>query len=542
MKLEDYEYYRDNSGVLYCGDALDVLKSIQSESVQCCVTSPPYWGLRDYGIEGQLGLEKTPEAYVEKMVEIFKEVRRVLKKDGTLWLNLGDVYAGNSIPGGGDPTVIDRNLGGQKYRQKTVPASLKPKDLIGIPWRVAFALQSDGWYLRSDIIWSKPNPMPESVTDRPTKAHEYIFLMSKSSRYYYDADAIKEPVTGNAHDRGNGVNPKARFPAGWDSGQGSHKEKIGRYPRSKQNESFSSAVTGLVDYRNKRSVWTVATQPFTGWTQTSRLVRVARDELSDDSLHIVSPNCQVHGVLFALLAMAFCGEREVETLTHNDNNENHPALRLFDDYDPSGWLRSYCFGQRNLDSLLPDSEWTATLHNSQNHRKAHALLTSLACTPFSEIASRIDDILAKHGLSEHHRGIVLSNTWPDVMDAHLLDQILHRTVGKSSSVSLRPPCCCPIYKIKTDKTSHFAVFPEKLIEPCILAGCPKGGIVLDPFIGSGTVAAVGKRLGRNYIGIDLKSDYLDMARNRLSQEVFDFTLRSSVSSTGGCTATSQPEV
>jgi DNA modification methylase len=178
------------------GDALTVLRTLPDESVQCCVTSPPYWGLRDYGSNGQLGLEKTPEEYVSKMVEVFREVRRVLRKDGTLWLNLGDSYASAWPAPNTRRNIIDNPMTDGKrgpQRPERMGPNLKEKDLIGIPWRVAFALQADGWWLRSDIIWAKPNPMPESVTDRPTKAHEYLFLLTKSDRYYYDQDAIKEP-------------------------------------------------------------------------------------------------------------------------------------------------------------------------------------------------------------------------------------------------------------------------------------------------------------------------------------------------------------
>ena len=185
------------------GDVLDCLRTLPDCSVQCCVTSPPYWGLRDYGVDGQIGLEKTPEEYVAKMVEVFREVRRVLRDDGTLWLNLGDSYC-HGVPGGGSVFEEGRTDGRISYeadkprgREKlsTLVDGLKPKDMIGIPWRVAFALQSDGWYLRSDIIWAKRNCMPESVTDRPTKAHEYIFLMTKNARYFYDGEAIREPAS-----------------------------------------------------------------------------------------------------------------------------------------------------------------------------------------------------------------------------------------------------------------------------------------------------------------------------------------------------------
>src|SRR5690606_12445567 len=179
------------------GDVIETLRSLPDGIVHTCVTSPPYWGLRDYGVPGQIGLEPSPEEYIEKMVEVFREVRRVLRDDGTLWLNLGDSYVSNGRKqtGRNDETRKDDNFHGgvKSWGNRTkfkVEHNLKPKDLVGIPWRVAFALQADGWYLRSDIIWHKPNAMPESVKDRPTKAHEYIFLLAKSPRYYYDADAI----------------------------------------------------------------------------------------------------------------------------------------------------------------------------------------------------------------------------------------------------------------------------------------------------------------------------------------------------------------
>lgn len=194
-------YFEDGNIRLFNCDVLEGLRAMDSESVQCCVTSPPYWGLRDYGIEGQIGLEKTPEEYIEKMVRVFREVHRVLKNDGTIWINIGDSYYGswgNSGAREGNQREKRRPRLERNGQSTDRPASskkhnsIKPKDLIGIPWMLAFALRADGWYLRQDIIWSKPNPMPESVTDRCTKSHEYIFLLSKSQRYYYDSDAIRE--------------------------------------------------------------------------------------------------------------------------------------------------------------------------------------------------------------------------------------------------------------------------------------------------------------------------------------------------------------
>jgi DNA modification methylase len=250
------------------GDCRELLRTLPDESVHCIVTSPPYFGLRDYGVDGQMGLEATPEEFVAGMAAVFHECRRVLRKDGTLWLNIGDSYAG--APGGW------QGKNGQRA-SRTFTARIdhdkrggvaKAKDLIGIPWMLAFALRADGWYLRQDIIWAKPNPMPESVTDRCTKSHEYVFLLSKSARYYFDADAIRTETEWDVSD--------TKMPDGWDSGEGGHgsfhrngREKGARVrglpPRHSQYES--SDQSGLDEAprgrgANKRSVWTIATQPF----------------------------------------------------------------------------------------------------------------------------------------------------------------------------------------------------------------------------------------------------------------------------------------
>lgn len=181
------------------GDCIEMMRTLPEKSVNCCVTSPPYYGLRDYGQEGQIGLEQTPDAFVQKLVEVFREVKRVLRDDGTLWLNLGDSYASNQSAGDRVSKYSPKQTtnAGKFGGKQMVPDGWKEKDLIGIPWMVAIALRMDGWYLRQDIIWHKPNPMPESVEDRCTKSHEYIFLLSKSKKYYYDYNSIKEPSTDN---------------------------------------------------------------------------------------------------------------------------------------------------------------------------------------------------------------------------------------------------------------------------------------------------------------------------------------------------------
>jgi DNA modification methylase len=306
------------------GDALEMLKTLPDNTVNTCVTSPPYFGLRDYGVDGQIGLEQTPEQFIQNLVQVFREVRRTLRDDGTLWVNIGDSYARN---GGGVEAKMKTAhkmgvgqkqvyLAGAMQSINKVPKGLKEKDLIGIPWMLAFALRADGWYLRQDIIWHKPNPMPESVKDRCTKAHEYIFLLSKSPKYYFDSDAIKEDAITNDKRRPYG-SPGAN--------------KLDK--RNAQGCGHQRQSDNAGEFRNRRSVWSITTKPFKG--------------------------------------------------------------------------------------------------------------------------------------------------------------------------------------------AHFATFPEKLVEPCILAGCPEGGLVLDPFFGAGTTGLVAKKLGRDYVGIELNPDYAKIAEDRIKEFTFN---------------------
>lgn len=298
------------------GDVRDKLLEIEEQSVQTVITSPPYWGLRDYGNDGQIGLEQKPDEYVAQMVNVFREVWRVLRDDGTLWLNLGDSYAQGKM--GRDDSGDNGRFGGQRLtpKQRKAPDGFKPKDLVGIPWRVAFALQADGWYLRQDIIWAKPNPMPESVKDRCTKSHEYLFLLTKCYKYFFDNEAIKEPSVSNVG------NAKIRFGGNkyGDSNDPKHATKSGN-------------VWEPTETRNKRDVWNIPTKPFKG--------------------------------------------------------------------------------------------------------------------------------------------------------------------------------------------AHFAVMPEALVEPCILAGSRENDLILDPFAGSGTVGVVAKRLNRNFVGVELNSEYAEIAEKRIGVDLFD---------------------
>lgn len=331
------------------GDCREVLRELPDASVQCCVTSPPYFGLRDYGADGQLGLEETPDAFVQNIVGVFREVRRVLAGDGTLWLNLGDSYANDGKWGGSSGGKHVRELqgaGGPGRGKKTT--GLKPKDLIGIPWRVAFALQADGWWLRQDIIWSKPNPMPESVQDRCTKAHEYIFMFSKAPRYHYDAAAIRNP-------------PSA-----------------------------------------------------------------------------------------ALLQ------------------------QVRDGYDGSD-TKDY----------------------------AHGAAQSASDTKKRIVAGARKKLDKQRGHGRRHDGF--NDRW----DAMSREEQLALGSNKRS-----------VWEVATKPFSgaHFATFPPDLIEPCILAGCPTDGTVLDPFGGAGTTGLVADRLGRNAILIELNPEYAQMARSRIVSE------------------------
>lgn len=306
---------------IYNDDALSALSTMQDGSVDCIVTSPPYYGLRDYGVKEQIGLEDTPQQFIERLKSVFKECRRVLKDSGTLWVNIGDSYSGSGKGGANYPdNVVNTKQGTNKGSTIAplpvkVPDGTKPKDLIGIPWMLAFALRNDGWYLRQDIIWAKPNPMPESVTDRCTKSHEYIFLLSKSRNYYFDSKEIREKAVYDAVEKEE--EPKTRY------GGAKYTESPDKFFRTKSGNAYN--YTG---YRNKRDVWFVSTKPYKG--------------------------------------------------------------------------------------------------------------------------------------------------------------------------------------------AHFATYPKELIAPCVLSGCPKGGVVLDPFFGSGTTGVVAIETGRHFVGIELNPEYVKIAQDRIN--------------------------
>ena len=543
---------------------------LADNSVHMCVTSPPYWSLRDYGVDAQLGLEPTPEEYVQNMVAVFREVRRVMRPDGTLWLNLGDSYAANrgyQVPDGKWDDV-GNNHG------MSVPSGLKPKDLVGIPWRVAFALQADGWWLRSDIIWSKPNPMPESVTDRPTKAHEYLFLLSPSQRYYYDADAVREAL---------------RLPDAADGTRifGGNNKHGANYKHARTTgRKYDTAPSG----RNRRTVWHISTKPYSAGVQTSHLRRVVGREVCDGMRHIVLPSCRVHGGEFVPLAREFCDEREVDYWHHIQRICNHLYEVPFDGCVPTDQQRALGYVAQSSGYFPRSYSPTAIDHNNETHRMALALDSTPPYIPFFEILSRTDDRRALLSSFVQHLCIYGNSILVDDCDATLLSRIPHRIVDTRKNGFYSPvdtSCTCLFYEYYTRKPDHFATYPPTLIEPCIKAGTSEHGVcrrcgnqwvreisktqitgntwgqrkeagegmrrgynrnrpkevsefasyenktlgwrpgcscfagepvpatVLDPFSGAATTGLVCQQLNRNYIGLDLSMEYHGLARERL---------------------------
>ncbi len=464
--------YEDNFVTAYCGDAIKVMRGLPAGSVHCCVTSPPYWALRSYLADdhpkkkAELGLEKTPGEYVERLVKYFRAVKRLLRKDGSLWLNLGDSYATgagkvSTAPGGGKQGEIfkrhfGKNTASPAAQSRTQPNRMplpgfKPKDMVGIPWMVAFVLRADGWYLRSEIIWNKPNPMPESVTDRPTKTHEVIFLFSRSPRYYYDAEAIKEEVTGNAHDRGNGVNPKAQnVPRGWDTGPGDHHGKAGRY-RPKQNASFCGTVTNPVSRRNKRSVWTVAKKPY--GVEACLACRRVYDGAEYRRLR----RAEVDGEVRVYCA---CGA--------HDQWKSHYAT-----FPPKLILPCILAGTSER-GCCPKcgAPWLRVMEKGSASHEAAADSAHAKRTNANRIAL----------LREASRSA----------GAEYADD--------SKTVGWKPSCRCGAEANKLQET-----------EPCV---------VLDPFAGSGTTGQVARETGRKAILIELNFDDVDLLiKKRFKQEL-----------------------
>lgn len=463
-------YFEDKFLTLYGGDCREVLAQLPAESVHTAVTSPPYWGLRDYGVGGQLGLEPTPEAYVENMVAVFREVRRVLRADGTLWLNLGDSYAAGGVI---DP-YRTTSSGKKMPPQGRAPlvSGLKPKDLVGIPWRVAFALQADGWYLRSDVIWSKPNPMPESVTDRPTKAHEYLFLFAKGkwvSRVVQVADLAGERV----HLRNDGRKKDANV---W-ADEFAVRLASAILDRTEADEKLGlSALDPQVRHERDADIdrATVADLP-------------ARQRAAALASRLLGPEGTAKEFLGELQRLGI-GLRDRDKLLVGGGALVLPL--------PPGVDR---YGERSI-----------AIHDAGE-------IGEFDVTHGTIIASRTTTC------SYYYDADAVREDGAGRTDVGRMTSPARLNQGGPWTATEKPEAGRNLRSVWTIATepypgAHFATFPRKLVEPCVKAGCPEGGTVLDPFAGSGTTLLVAQALGRKAIGIDLNPKYLEMAVRRGSRE------------------------
>jgi len=459
---------------IVCGEAEEVLKTLPGDSINCCISSPPYWALRDYGIDGQLGLEPTFEEYIDKLCGIYDEVKRVLRPDGCVFVNLGDTYgthagtknskhAHNFKPA---ELAISEGIYQPRKRQ-----SVPEKCLCLIPQRFAIEMVSRGWILRNVLIWHKPNPMPSSAKDRFTVDFEYVYFFVKNKKYWFEQQFEPYLTESNAERprMGQGQNTQYEQKRGEVKSIGI----IGEHDNRGQTPGpLPSNPLG----RNKRCVWTIPTEPRSDFGETYRLCRAAEDGQDNGIAHIVSPSCRLHGGLFDLLAKHDGGG-------HRDNNLLPRILYTYDylsevqpsDFVPTVPPHAYHLGRHNWDYLLRKCYPSATDRNSENHKKALALLTNPSCKPSVQRLSRILRILVSRGLSEQGANIYENNTWQDELDARLLGQMTFRIIDKPSYQKLlkEPDCQCGLYHISIQRTSHFATFPQKLVEPMILSGCPR---------------------------------------------------------------------
>jgi len=483
---------------IYNIDALEGLKTLQDNSIDCVVTSPPYWALRDYGVNGQLGLESTFQEYINKLCDIFDEVKRVLKKEGTCWVNLGDTYGGTGDKGDYTDPKYKEGRNGQKIAlNKSAPS----KCLVQIPSRFGIEMTNRGWILRNRINWYKANVMPSSANDRFTVDFEEIFFFVKNKKYWFEQQF--EPYLGPMN-RWGGDKLKATGESTWDKGTGQN---------SYRDRNIRPNELG----RNKRTTWFVNPKPFTLNSQTYHWKLSEQDAPSDGNLHIVSPNCPLYGGLFDLLSSVLCDEHEGDKLSHILNTCVHLSRGPKDGYVAIEKLLSWNFGEYNLGLLLLDNLGIAIDRNNEKSKTGLFVLTKASCNISSERLSRIERILTPHGLNVLSLYIDENNIFEDGFPDNQKPHTLWSIVGKSDfSFSLAEGLNFCKY---TKNNSHFAVFPEKLIETPIKAGCPENGIVLDIFMGAGTTAVVAKKFNRNYLGFEINKEYIDIAENRLYQEL-----------------------
>lgn len=459
----------ENYQILH-GDALTMLRTLPTGSVHCVVTSPPYYGLRDYGQDGQIGLEATPAEYVARLVEVFEEVRRVLRDDGVMFLNLGDSYASGKgtchNPGGGSKSYIQEKQRFPLDRGNVTAlknSGLKPKDLMMIPARVAIALQEAGWWLRADIIWAKRAPMPESVTDRPTRSHEHIFLLTKKPRYFYDAEAVKEAGTMHPTDWNIDGTPKRESKRRGDFGGKGDQAAPGREP-----------FRAIAPTRNQRDVWHLSPEPFSDRGETVRRVPVARDGIDGDTKRTTSPDCPVHGDRPDQVATVAYDGRVTNPLIRNERNGSRPAQAQQGEIFPVGKLPGENSLEQNSDSLRPGYAHVAIDHSSETHRTAPAPLTNRPYTLSAETTARTERSATLPDSVDLDDHTSENSNEPGDSGDHPSVEIHSRNVRKSSWF-VPPECTCSFYHEITETTSHFATFPTGIPRRAILAGTSEYG-------------------------------------------------------------------
>ena len=454
------------------GSCLDTLKTLPEQSINTCITSPPYWGLRDYGESDQLGLEETPEEFVENLVQVFREVKRVLRDDGTVWLNLGDSYSGS---GKGPSTSLNKehhNL--ERTHSKIVPDNLKPKDLVGIPWRVAFALQADGWYLRQDIIWHKPNPMPESVKDRCTKAHEYIFLLSKNPKYYYDNEAIKEDSI-YAPDKTKEVEREK----GYYDGKWSNPEEGSRH-----DGSFKA----IREKKNKRSVWSVSPKAFKG----AHFATFPPD--------LIEP-----------CVLAGCPEKVC--VDCNEPYVMNPLYR-YDNETSQNYVSHGKYGDKDTESAnrqgLHAERGNKLIEVRENLPKQSVLVSFFKeRTSAQTLADNTDIPLTKieHWFRKDKTGFA----YPSIDDWQKVKEF----IDDYSEDFYEIDRCLSDFTYKTDAVDSKKIVGYELQKQCdCKTDKTKSGTVLDPFGGSGTTAQVANGNNRDAVLCELNKEYIEIAKQR----------------------------
>jgi DNA modification methylase len=440
------------------GDVFDKLKELDDSSIDCVVTSPPYWGLRDYGVPGQLGLEPTYQEHIQNIVELFRTMKPKLKDSATVWLNYGDSYAA-TVNGTKAKDIKNDDRGFVDKPFSTIQGSIKPKDLVMIPNRIAIALQDDGWWIRSEIIWHKPNPMPESTKDRPTQCHEKIWLITKSKKYYYDADAIREPLASSSLIR---LNQDIKNQKGSTRANGGMK--------SNGNMKAVFSKKNIKGNFSKRGI-TRTTEGLNLKTQLEKINPLGKNKrnvwnVEEEQYRIIS-------------------------------DKNRPEIVEYRDLPEHNKIREYLSLNRKNKNITIDE-----IEKHFGNQAGHHWFEKNGSYPSKDDWLKLKKLL----------------NFDDTYDKQLT------TINIKSGLKQNHPLGRNkrnVWTITTKpcKDAHFATFPKDLIEPCIKAGCPEGGVVLDPFGGAGTTGIVAKQFNRTAILIELNPEYIEIAKKRIDKEL-----------------------